>query len=236
MGSHGGTRARLGLWHSGLHAVGGALGGWGRGSSTHEVAPGERAAGVGHEISRHLFVTPEIPSLQGTVRGDKAGEFVGIKLVLVLVPEKLLGGEPQARLGEDAHSAAEFPQLVLVVVISCVALDIGVDVELLVKLREEHTLVENVARRIEIGIDHPTLGDNAVFDDTRVGNECVDPIARHQRHGIARMDGGRGVFHLLLARAHGDQCARGEEEWKYESKTNHFAEIILPSTFGTTSH
>ena len=71
-----------------------------------------------------------------------AGEFV-----LVLIPGELLAGKAKTILGEDAHTTIELPYPLLIKVISRITLDITVDVELLVKLFEQHSLIKNPAGR-----------------------------------------------------------------------------------------
>ena len=70
--------------------------------------------------------------------------------------------------------------------------------ETLVKLFQKQSLVEYPSRGLAVLVDLPSLGDNTVLDDARVGNERVDAIGYHHRHRIAGIDGGSCVLLLFL--------------------------------------
>ena len=97
------------------------------------------------------------------------------------VPPQLFTIEDKTIDVTDPYTATQLPQLVLVIIPRTICLDITLDMEVLVELLHEDTLVKGPACRILDGIDIPALGNDAILDDARVGNQRVDTIAHHHR-------------------------------------------------------
>ena len=121
------------------------------------------------------------------------------QFVLVLVPGKLLTVEAQAILGQDAHPTIEFPYLLLIIIISCITLDITINMEFLIKLLQQKSLIKDPQRWILAGIHLPPFCYDAIFHNSRVAYQCIYTIRRHHRHRVLRTDGGRSMFYLVLA-------------------------------------
>ena len=124
------------------------------------------------------------------------------QFVLILIPCKLLAHKAQAVLGENSHTTIEFPYSELVEIISRVALYITVDMKLVVELLQEYAFVKNPLRRMLVDIHLPSLSNNAILDDARIADECVDTIRSHHCHGVACPDGRSCMLHLLLTCSH----------------------------------
>ena len=179
---------------------------------TAEVALLKGAFTVRDEVLGHLLVTTEVAALNFALGGNELGEHMGVQLVLVLVPEELLAGKTQAVLGEYAYTATQFPHAALVKVVGGVALDVGLDMELLVKLFQEEGFVKNPTGGAAVLVDFPPLGDDAVLDDTRVGDKGVDTIRDHHGDRVAGIDGRRSVLSLFLAGRDKDDCKYGDKD------------------------
>lgn len=126
----------------------------------------EGALGVGNKVLGHVFIASEIASLKVALGGNQPGEDMRIELVLPFVPEELLAVVSEAGLRQDAHPATQLPKLQLVVVIGGIGLNIGLNMEFLVELGEEDAFVEDGLRGIYLVIDFPTLGHDAILNDT----------------------------------------------------------------------
>lgn len=100
----------------------------------------ETSLGIAHIIFRHLLVTTEISTLQGTFRRDKPAILIAPQLVLILIPEEFFAGEAQAILGKNPHPTSQLPLVELVIIIRGVCLDITIDMQFLVKLLQKSPL------------------------------------------------------------------------------------------------
>lgn len=160
-----------------------------------------------------MLIAPEIGTLKGTLRSNELTENMAGEFMLVLIPGELLAGKAKTVLSEDAHTAIEFPDTLLIKIISRITLDIAVDVELLVKLFEQHTLIKNPAGRHTVGIHLPSLGNDAVLDDTRITDEGIDAIRSHHRHRVSVVDSRRSMFYRILA---GSQNPGNYDTYYYE--------------------
>ena len=163
-----------------------------------KVAFHERTLAVGYVVFRHLFVAAEVAALNLALGGNQLGVDMGVELVSEFIPIELLAGETQSVVGKNVYSTAQFSQSAFIIIIRSVALDVGLYMETLVKLFQKQSLVEYPSRGLAVLVDLPSLGDNAVLDDARVGNERVDAIGNHHRHRIAGIDGGSCVLLLFL--------------------------------------
>ena len=92
----------------------------------------------------HSLITPEVRALKRTLRGNQLAEHIARNLMLVLIPSELFAGESQAILGQDSHPTIELPNALLVKVIGSIALDVAIDVKLLIKLFQQYALIENL--------------------------------------------------------------------------------------------
>ena len=146
----------------------------------------------------HLLVAEEVSAFHRALGRDELRIDIGVEFAAHTVPVEFLALEDQTIDVADAHTAAEVPELLLVIVPGGVGLHVGLQFELLVELLEEDALLERPARRHLDGVDIPPLGHNLIFDDTRVGNQRVDTIGGHHRDRVTVMNG-RSRMSLLFA-------------------------------------
>ena len=118
----------------------------------------------------------------------------------LLIPEKFLRGEAQAILSQHPHTGTQFPEMLLVEIISRVTLDVSLNMEVLIKLLEEQSLVEGPTRGMFRLVDIPTLGNDAVLDDTGVGDERIYTERCHHGSRVAVTDSRCRMLHGLLTR------------------------------------
>ena len=99
--------------------------------------------------------------------------------MLHAIPEEFLAGVDKAIDIADTNTPSQVPEFLLVEIPGCVGLDISLNMELLVELLKEDTFLKGPAGWLSDGVHVPTLGDNTVFDDTRVADEGVHTIGSH---------------------------------------------------------
>ena len=146
---------------------------------------------------RHSLVTAEIGSLHGSLRCYNPGEHVRIQFMSDAIPEKFLTGINESVDITNPDTSTQMPQTFLVVVPCRVGLYVAFDMEFVIKLFQEDALHEFPARGILDGVHVPTLGDDAILDDTRVGNQGIDAVAGHHRDRVPVIDGGGSMLFLL---------------------------------------
>ena len=117
-----------------------------------------------------------------------------------LIPEQLLASELEPVLGEDAHSRTQFPQAELVEIVGGVALDIGMHMELFIKLSQKESFVKYPSRGIPCLVNFPAFGYDTVFDDAGVRNQRIDTPGGHDGHRVLLPNCPGSVLHLFLAR------------------------------------
>ena len=114
------------------------------------------------------------------------------------VPVELLAVEHQAVGIADMDTPTQFPQFLLFEIPRSIGIDVALDMELLVELLHEDTLLERPARRLLDSVDVPALSDNLVLDNTGIGYQRIDAIASHHRCRVA-VPHGRGCMFLVLS-------------------------------------
>ncbi len=147
----------------------------------------------------HVLVASEVGALHFTLRSDEMREFVGVKFMLLLVPEEFLTAESHAFHCENAHIANEMPEFIYREIVGSVRLDVGFHMEFLVELFEEQSATEYPSGRVEVFIDFPSLGNDAVLHYTRVADKGVYAVACHHGHGVTVVNSGRSVFLRIVA-------------------------------------
>ena len=91
------------------------------------------------------------------------------ELMVLLVPIEFIALECQALWIQDTHPAMELLLTDFIEIDSRVALDVSLDVHLLIELSEQNAFIEYPAGRVPSLIDLPTLGNKSVFYDSGIG-------------------------------------------------------------------
>lgn len=147
----------------------------------------------------HVLIASEVRALHFTLWSDEMREFVGVKLMLLLVPEEFLTAESYAFHCENAHITNEMPEFIYRVIVGCIRLNVSLYVEFLIELLKEKSATEYPSGRIEIFIDFPSLSYDAVFHHSRVADKRVNAVACHHCDGVTVMNGRRSMFLRVVA-------------------------------------
>ena len=102
------------------------------------------------------------------------------------------------------------------------------NVKFLVKLCKEKAFVKNPTRRTLVLVHLPPLGDNAILDNARVGDQCVDTPCGHHSHRVAVMNSAGSVFHRFLARGNRDGQHKGQYIIKVSQDGMRMILVYLP--------
>ena len=132
----------------------------------------------------HTLITTEIGSLKRPFRSDDLWEHMGVQLMLHAIPVEFFTGINQTIVIADTNPTSQFPQLHLVIIPSRIGLNISLDMELLIKLFKENALHKLPAVRLANDIHVPSLCDDAILDDTWVGNQRIHPVCSHHWHRV----------------------------------------------------
>ena len=165
----------------------------------HHIRLFERAFRVADRVVGHPFIGEEIGSFNLAFRCHHSGEHIRVEFVAISVPEEFLAGVNKAIDITDTDTSPQMPEFLLVEIPSRVCLDVSLDMEFLIELLEEESLLEIPAGWLSDGIHVPAFSDNAVFDDAGVTDEGVHAVGDHRRGRVTVVDGRRRVLLRLVA-------------------------------------
>lgn len=159
----------------------------------------ERAFTVADIVLRHALVTSEVATLHLPFRSDEMAWLIGVELMRVLIPEKLLTIIAHTVYCAYPHVANEMPQLQLCHIECRIRLDVGLDMEFLIKLLKKQSPAENPSWRIHILIDLPPFGDDTILHDTRVTYQSVHTVTCHHSDRVTFPDSWRCMLLWTIA-------------------------------------